>query len=403
MRNNGRAYPLQQLVESYWYNKASGPTYYQGGPLVHYLIEHYGVETFFELYVGVRPSTFHLDCHTILGDSWETVESDFWKWLKSEALLIADTNPEWLDEASSEERIEFTNSIDPADWQVFVERYRAASKGVEPLPRKLAFLAEIDRTTTDEKEGIFDRQSHFEFRALFEGENFWTYENTSSNKNHFLLATEKLCAALWRDNPGTMKGWVKDHHDGPFHDVHLAAIQKMRTYCGYTDPGPLLILRGELPETTTHTITELIRPEEDSNEPWSISFTRKAEDKSEDSEYRILVDPASGWSIIHLSVQKLEGEMVADTQYQFLDGSFVPLRASSQFSQGGHRGSSKMQLRPLTEFERNELKHRVERAVSSGPRPYERLQQLLVALMIACPLLGVMLLRFAPQYVACPV
>ena len=84
----GSIYTLQELIGPDWYGRSDGPVYHHGAPLCIYLMEHYGVEKFWALYHGVRHTTFAADWERTLGDSWKSVEDNFWKWLPSEAAKI---------------------------------------------------------------------------------------------------------------------------------------------------------------------------------------------------------------------------------------------------------------------------------------------------------------------------
>jgi hypothetical protein len=127
MRAYEVTYSLQELVGPDWYGRSSGPVYDHGGPLVVYLMEHYGPEKFLSLYHGVRQATFAADCERILGESWPTVEQDFWKWLPQEATRLAS------EKRSKKPRMEKTakdvvlaKPVNERDWQAIVDGYRAA-------------------------------------------------------------------------------------------------------------------------------------------------------------------------------------------------------------------------------------------------------------------------------------
>jgi hypothetical protein len=136
-RKQRRAQSLQEFVRPEGYRRGGVAVYSQGGPVVHYLIERYGGETFLRLYSGVRRDSFHRDCRAILGDSWETVEEDFWEWLDAEDELLAEADAE-----QAEVHVELAQSVDPADWQALVEGYREANKDPLPLPSNTAFVLE---------------------------------------------------------------------------------------------------------------------------------------------------------------------------------------------------------------------------------------------------------------------
>ena len=99
----GLTFSLQELVGADMYRRG-GPAYWEGGPVVLYLIQRYGPETFFRLYSGSREDSFHEDCQATLGNSWQTVEEDFWKWLEAEDELLAEADVERPDVAQRRTR-----------------------------------------------------------------------------------------------------------------------------------------------------------------------------------------------------------------------------------------------------------------------------------------------------------
>ena len=150
-RKGGWACSLQELVEPAHYGlmRPASWAYWEGGPVVHYLIHRYGPRTFLRLYAGVRRDSFHEDCRAILGDSWETVEEGFWKWIEAEDKLLARADPK--------PRVELAKSVNSADWQTLIEGCRAASKEIEPLPANAAFVSKGECVKKSVQESQFPR------------------------------------------------------------------------------------------------------------------------------------------------------------------------------------------------------------------------------------------------------
>ncbi len=175
-----KSYSLQELVDASWYITDSGPVYWEGGPLVIYLMERYGPEKFFELYSGVRRPTFHDDCQVIMGDSWQTIEEEFWPWLEREAKQIAESTEEDAGELemNTTAEIRLADTVNPSDWREFLESYRSTRNGEnETLPTNTAFAVSLERVDTSEEHGLLDELSTFEFRAIFEDDSFWIVED----------------------------------------------------------------------------------------------------------------------------------------------------------------------------------------------------------------------------------
>ncbi|MEM1108620.1 MAG: hypothetical protein AAGH99_08020 [Planctomycetota bacterium] len=88
-KTEGHTVPLSDWVSPENYGRSVGPAYSHGGPLVVYLLEHYGGEKFFELYQQIRIDTVSEDCQRVLGVSWDEMERDFWAWLENESSLVS--------------------------------------------------------------------------------------------------------------------------------------------------------------------------------------------------------------------------------------------------------------------------------------------------------------------------
>jgi hypothetical protein len=69
---------LREVTGPDWYAHDNGAVYPVGGAFVDYVLRRYGAGKFVQLYFGVRPGTFELECSRILGDSLDTIERNFW-------------------------------------------------------------------------------------------------------------------------------------------------------------------------------------------------------------------------------------------------------------------------------------------------------------------------------------
>ena len=184
---NDTAYSLQELVGPDWYGRGSGPVYWQGGPLAHYLMQHYSPEIFFELYAGVRPGSFHQDCQRILGDSWVDVETEFWKWIEAEAARLTKANPALQTQHTAQ--IELADDVDPDVWQTLVDGYQTSNRDSLTYPTDCAFVIHLEQNRINE-DAVAEKR-HYEFRAVFDEGECWIVEDYSRDGERFLLATER--------------------------------------------------------------------------------------------------------------------------------------------------------------------------------------------------------------------
>src|SRR5262249_46371673 len=138
-RQDSVTYSLQELVEPDWYGRSYGPVYTHGGPLVVDLREHYGPAEFLSLYHGVRQATFAADCERILGDSWPTVDKQFWVWLMKEWTNIQAAPGKLMTGSHTADDVELAESVSRDDWRTIVDGYRAAWPKRPPIPKAYAY------------------------------------------------------------------------------------------------------------------------------------------------------------------------------------------------------------------------------------------------------------------------
>jgi hypothetical protein len=390
-RKDGRALPLQELVAPAEYHRM-GPdwAYWEGGPLVHYLIERYGPKTFFRLYSGVRCDTFQDDCRAILGDSWETVDEGFWKWVESEAGKLAQSRPK-RSAATTTGSVEFAKSVNPADWQALVAAYREGTKDFRPFPSNAAFVLEADRIEKKAGDPGPDNRTHSECRAVFEGQQFWIFDNNvfSANGERFLMATPARRASLVRDKSGVLRGEAKNAWPRDRVCDFLAFCQE--------DGAPIIFLplREDWPNQGTCRVERLVRPAKGNGDKWEISFAKRFAKDDPEAYYEIELDPASHWRITREVIEtKGEWRSETDTKYAYLGDVFLPVASHTHSKSKQREATVRCQAWSMSQAERQALKQRVEQAAAQCESSESSgwLWRSLLALVIGCPIVGATLL-----------
>ena len=394
-RKSGRAYSLQELVEPAHYNlmRPSPCCYWEGGPVVHYLIHRYGPKTFLRLYAGVRRDTFHEDCRAILGDSWEAVEEGFWKWIEAEDKLLARPDPK--------PRVELAKSVNPADWQTLIEGCRAASKGIEPLPRNVAFVSKSDCVKESPKSASSHDDAELELSAVFEGRQFWIFSNFFPDYNSFpvynsfpfrhgdsfLMSTPARNADLTRDKSGVIRGEGKDAMPRP----SAALVVALRRPTGSASPW---LVYGNFQAQETCRIERLVRPAEKTGK-WKVWFTKHDAKDAAETRYQMELDPTSRWQVTRL-VSEDPGfwRFEATYEYKNLGDAFLQVEWNHHFTGKNFETTRRDWVRAMSDDERRELKKRVEQAADQWKPadPYPWLRRSLLAIVVLCPLGGVVLL-----------
>ncbi|MHC4405779.1 MAG: hypothetical protein ACYTG0_39535 [Planctomycetota bacterium] len=388
-RKEGLAFSLQELVGPDMYERG-GPAYWEGGPLVHCLMDRYGPETFFRLYSAARKDSFRDDCRAILGDSWETVEENFWEWLEAEEKLLAEADVQQPD-AAPVAHVELAESVDPVDWQALVEGCREANKDIEPLPSNTAFVLEGEQVEGETETPGSAKRTKLEFSAVFEGQQFWIFDNSRYSADWFLMATTARCADLQRNDSGSFEGRVMPGRARV--RPRRRASELLALYRKAANP-PYLLPVSEVPriEATYH-IERLLRPTEGKTGRWKVWFTRRGAEDDTEVRYEVELDPGQRWWITRIVRERPERQWETDAEYERVGGALMPVTCHARFSHDEGESTVSWRLRPMSEVERQELKQRVEQAVRSGPPiPFQRLRCFLLVIVIACPLVGATLL-----------
>jgi len=403
VRREGRAYSLQALVEPAAYSQ-EGPlwAYWEGGPLVHYLMHRYGPATFLRLYAGVRPDTFHDDCRAILGDSWESVEEGFWKWLEAEDKLLVQADPKAA--AASLHRVQLAKSVNPADWQTLVDGCRKADKAFEWFPSNVAFTSRVERIKKSPKGSGSDNSTEWRFSAVFEGRQFWMFGNSflgSGDRDWLVMSTPARNADLTCDNSGVVRG--EGRNASPRDNVAVRLVADWQRQGSVSDSLPVC---RDLQAEERCRIERLVRPTVATGK-WKVWFTCRDRNDEPETHYQMELDPACRWRVTRL-VNERPGEwrFESTSEYKNLDDRFLAVTTNSRSTGKYGETTTRSQLRPMSEAERRELKRQVEQTVEQwapmDPHPWPR--RFLLVIVIGCPLGGVALLgatrRRKPQSAA---
>jgi hypothetical protein len=404
----GECYSLEELVGERWYYTGSGPVYWQGGPLVNYLMEQYGPETFFELYRGVRPRTFSADCERILGDSWTKVESDFWEWFDREVKRVeqeghgADGIPPTrviLGEGASEQ-----------DWQDLVDGYRTALPDLWPeLPSEIAVGVVTTETATGRCDVGDDGEERYTASLLSQQGSLWYEVVGYQGETSHGMATPSQSAVLNQTSGSpTLYGWVEGPESAE--RVRRQGANAYNSLMTSTDPAVYLPLRQSSHRPGTYTIHELVRPETDGEGLWKVVYSWRAPGR-EVQRAEIELDPAVDWRIVRFRSSSPTGNprsQVKEVEYQKLDEAILPARVKTHTEyRWGYAYSEQQTWQPLTPEEQQALKRRVEESVQRGPEaqgPFlATIRRLLMAAAAGWPLLGVILIgiRRGRSKVAC--
>ena len=202
------------------------------------------------------------------------------------------------------------------------------------------------------------------------------------------MATPARYADLVRDESGSFRGRVRGAwpRDNAFDLLAFYRHQGNRVH---------LLPFSEIPhpEATYH-VERVVRPTQGKTGRWKVGFTERiAKDKSE-SHYQIELDPGQRWWITRVVGEKKgDWRFETNTEYERLGDALMPVALHTRHVTTQREVTAHWQIRPMSQAERQELKQRVERAAQSEPTgPYRWLRCFLLAIVIACPLGGAMLL-----------
>lgn len=341
--------PLTELVTQEWYGRMEGPVYWEGGPLVRYLVERFGGPQFFDLYRGVREETFAADVARILGVPWTQVEIDFWKWIEVEGAKLPAANP---DETPADDRpawlaVELGNGFDPKHWGTIADGCRTAAKRQFFLPTEVALM--IERHDIDQKTGA-PLQPPTKLRCAFRKGHVWMIVENGSHDGEALFfsperAVERRAGASYGAEVSSDRGFG-------------APLAVWRRYTPIIDPGAWLPYQDHPPLLQGNRI-EMIVPPSGGDNRWTVISTWPTPQGRVRNvvELDAALDWRVGKSVYESPDQKRTTEVsdLAEMAGNVLPTEFTITQADGSRIQGA--------LRQLTADEEAALRHDVEQAV----------------------------------------
>jgi len=399
-RREGSAYSLKELTGPDMYERNLGPVYWVGGPVVHFLMERYGPEFFFKLYSSSRKDNFFNNCQKILGHSWEEVEKHFWAWLEAEEAKLVEADGQESKE-TPQIRIELTESVTQTDWQAIVDGIRTTHKDMTDFPSNTSFILEGEQTEADTEAPGSIKHAGFEFRAIFENDQLWIFENGQSmpQVDRYLMCSPAGCANLRRNDSGSFDGRVRRNWFYTRRSIHDRASKLFSFYLWGMTPTNLPPFQEEPRTDGICRIERIVRPDETGEKKWRIDFTWRSKELNQDMHYQVELDATHNWGITRNMSGRPEGWRTETTaEFGLIGNSVLPVKLYSLSSGNQGEFSAQWRLRTMSEGEKKELKQRIEKAARSIPRSaFRSLQISLRAIALLAPLIGVTLLGIRPD------
>lgn len=394
-RWEGSAYSLKELTGPDMYERPLGPVYWVGGPVVHFLMERYGPDVFFKLYSSSRKANFFANCQTILGHSWEEVEILFWAWLEAEEAKLAKVDGQASKE-TPQIRIELAESVAQTDWQAIVDGIRTTHQDVTGLTSNTSFIIEGEQSEPDTEVPGGSKQIDFEFRAIFEEDQLWVFDNgqTIPQVDRYLMCSPAGCADLRRNDAGSFDGRVRRNWFFTRRPIHDRAAKLVSFYLWGTTPTQLLPFQEEARTDGICRIERIVRPDETDEKKWRIDFTWRSKEMNQNIDYQVELDAAHNWGITQNRSGRPEGwRTETSAEFGLIGNSVLPVEFYGLSSSKQGELSARWQLRTMSESEKKELKQRIEKVSRSIPNnPFRALEVSLHGIALLAPLFGVALL-----------
>lgn len=395
----GTNYSLQELISPEWYGRSYGPVYNHGGPLVVYLMEHYGPEKFFSLYHGVRPETFSADSERILGDSWPVVEEQFWEWLAAEAdqIAAAREEPEAVSSMTADD-VQLAESVDPEHWQTIVAGYRAAWQNRPPMPDACAFAVERTETVPPGDPGRQPGTYEENNQGVIEGEDLW--QRTSYLPAGFVYAwlAKSGPSAIYVVSPDgrITRTDLSKHYPSPQDNFR----ENWHQFANSADLGRYLPVDPQRYFPSSHLrITSIRPPDTPEDSLWGIDYLilRNPEDADEKrSPRRLRVDASADWCV----VSDVDTEGIPRRESHNKLGKFfgrtTAVESTTRAESEKGLWTTQVRLRELEPVEVRAVREEVEAIARRGPtRDWRDLLLRPLTLAVAWPALGLLLLGVA--------
>ncbi len=189
-RRRGLTLSLRELTSRDMYRRHRGPAYDQGSPLVQYILEQFGPETFFELHITCRRTTFEADCQRILGLDLDQLDRAYWNYVKQQM---------GVDRSGELVFVELAPEVDQTLWSEFVSEHLAAAEQARRLPTRLRATAEgVAEYPGYESSGIAGVESQF-VDLLVDGDRCCNVEHYGSQER-VAVASPDIYFSLKRDS-----------------------------------------------------------------------------------------------------------------------------------------------------------------------------------------------------------
>jgi len=388
-------YTLQELISPEWYGRSAGPAYSHGGPLVVYLLEHYGPEKFFRFYHGVRPATFPADCERILGDPWPVVEEQFWQWLETEEDKIAARQGE-KDGAPNQTTgvVELADSVDPKLWQAIVDGYRAARPEHPPLPDLCAFavfrISSIPQTDDGPQPGTYEETWQF----VVDGDKVWQLHSLKPQGTLEAVLTKADSSASYRVSEDN---WVtRTRVDRNPHDARVDVRYDWNMFTNFADLGSFLPVEPEQRLRGVFHVSAIRPPSTPAESLWEIDCVQRLPDDGDEITCQLRIDASADWCVesYRNSSAKERNECRNTLAAFFAHAAAIESTVSTETEQG--TWTMQLRLRELSPAVAQEVHEEVEAIARRGPTR-DWLEVLLrpMTFAVAWPAIGLVLLGLA--------
>lgn len=388
----GHIVRLDKMIAPDRYRREQGPVYWEGGPLVRFLTEQFGAPKFFELYSGVQEATFAGDFQRILGTSWLQFETDFWQWVKTEAVHLPTDNEELqTDVPPPWEQVELAASVDPLDWQTIVDGYRAANEVYRKLPTNVAVAVQINHSEITN--GVTTAVSS-EMRAIFQDGSTWFAAAGADGSTQHVLVTPNLSGEVRRGPAFDERHFV---NDAATEMVAKDAVHQLWWYYVQpSDPTGWLPLSTGRPYSPRR-IEGIIPPTPPATSPWTV-LCRQSLDVDA-ALWTLELDREHAWHVARARLGRTN-DLITDLRFNLrrLGGAI----SFSEFELIHTRDNVTFRtwatLRTMNEAEQRVLRRAVEAAITERPPTADRLTRP-ATIAVAWPSVGLLLMtaHFALQ------
>jgi hypothetical protein len=391
----GTNHTLQELIGPMWYGRSASTVYGHGGPLVVYLMEHYGPEKFFSLYHGVRPATFPADCQRILGDPWPVVEDQFWQWLAAEADKIGTEQGE-KDGAPNRttDVVELADSVDPELWQSIVDGYRAARPKRPQMPDPCAFAVE-KISTVPEADGESPPGTYEEtWRFVVDGERVWQLHSLQPQGRLEAVRAKEDSSASYRVSESSRV--TRTHVGRSSHDARLSVRDDWNMFTNFADLGYYLPVEPESRFRGVFRINAIRPPTTAAESLWEVDCVQRLPDGEDEIACHLTFDASADWCVKSFRNATAKERNECRSSLGTFFGHAVAIETSTRSETDQGTWTMQLRLCELSRPEAQAVRDEVEAIARRGPTcDWSDLLLRPMTLAIAWPAIGLLLLGYA--------